>query len=248
MSRSYLPDPRSEEAALEAYLLGAVPFDDALLLQRRLVDQVVFDRSSAAVLLCEHPYRITVGREGSRAHIRCEHEELRARRWQIQWVNRGGGCMLHGPGQLSIYPILPLDRLGLGLEEYLTRFHRALLQVLKDFGVRGEVRPNQRGIWVGQRLIATFGVAVRDWVSYYGCALNVTPDLEPFRRVRCGGPDEEPMTSLERERRGRLSASLVRQRFLEYFAWEFGFARTSVFFHHPTLNKKAPSDAVATHP
>ena len=41
-------------AALRAYLLGTVPFDDALLLQRRLHYDVTGDRDQAGLILCEH--------------------------------------------------------------------------------------------------------------------------------------------------------------------------------------------------
>ena len=73
---------------------------------------VAGDRDSACLILCEHPPLITVGRQGSRGHIRFDTEELFVRGWPVRWVNRGGGCLLHLPGQLAIYPILPLARLA----------------------------------------------------------------------------------------------------------------------------------------
>ena len=94
-------------------------------------------------------------------------------------------------------------------------------------------------------LIAAVGVAVRNWVAYYGAYLNVHTDLAPFRRLRSIYPDAGPMTSLERERRGPLRPSLVRERLVEHFAARFGFARTTLFFDSPALGRKAPSDAVA---
>ena len=240
--------PVAADTALQAYLLGPVEFEAALTLQRFLVYQVAGDRDGAALLCCEHPPLITVGRQGSRAHILCEPEELRARRWQVRWVNRGGGCVLHLPGQLAVYPILPLDRLGLGIQAYLDRLQDVLSALLDDFNISAETRPGRPGLWVGGRPIAAVGVAVRQWVTYYGTVLNINPDLEPFRRVRCVGGAEEPMTSLERERRGPLRPALVRERFLEHFAERFGFDRTSLFFDHPALPRRAPSDAVANRP
>src|SRR5262249_16848722 len=53
-------------AVLKVSLLGPVDFEAALALQRLLVYQVAGDRSGAALLLCEPPPVITVGREGSR--------------------------------------------------------------------------------------------------------------------------------------------------------------------------------------
>jgi lipoyl(octanoyl) transferase len=217
-----------------------VDFDAALALQRYLVYQVSGDRDRAALLLCEHPPLITIGREGSRSHILFEPEELQSLAWRVRWVNRGGGCLLHLPGQLAIYPILPLDRLGLGLKEYIDRLQQVLIDVLADFTVCAETRPGKVGVWVGTRPLAHVGVAVRHWVTYFGAALNIHPDPGPFRQVRTGA-GEEPMTSLERERRGPLRPSMVRERLLEHFAARFGFSRTSLFFSHPVLASRSPS-------
>jgi lipoyl(octanoyl) transferase len=222
--------------SLRVYLLGATDFEAALALQHALADQVAHDRRASALVLCEHGPLITVGRNGGPGDIRCDHRELQARGWRVRWVNRGGGCLLHLPGQLSAYPILPLDRLGLGVEAYLAQLHRVVLAVLNDFNVRGEARPGQPGVWVGDRAIAAVGVAVRDWVAYHGLALNVEPDLVPFRMVRTGAPADGPMTSLARERRGPLRPALARERFVEHFTRVFGFADPDVFFSHPALS------------
>lgn len=239
-----LPSAEGGGTALQAYVLGQIPFEAALAFQRRLVYHVAGEADAAALVLCEHPPLITVGRQGSWGHLLCEPGELLAREWRVRWVNRGGGCLLHLPGQLAIYPILSLRRLELGLPEYLHRLQAALVAVLADFSIRGEVCPDQAGVRVGGRLIASIGIAVRNWVTYFGAAFNINPPLLPFRQVRCGA-DEAPMTSLECERRGPLRPSLVRERFLEHFAAQFGFTRTMLFFEHPALGRKAPFDAVA---
>jgi lipoyl(octanoyl) transferase len=238
--------PVKVDASLQVYLLGAIGFEAALSWQRRLVYQVSGEPESATLILCEHPPLITVGRQGSRAHIRYEPDELRARQWPVRWVNRGGGCWLHLPGQLAIYPILALNHFELGLQDYLTRLSDICASVLRDFSVDCRLGPGDVGVRVGARPIAHVGVAVRGWVAYYGAALNINPDLEPFRMVHPAS--EGPMTSLERERRGPLRVSLVRERFIEYFSDRFGFARTSLFFDHPALSRKASADAVAAHP
>jgi lipoyl(octanoyl) transferase len=230
------PASGAGDTALQAYLLGAVEFEAALNLQRRLVYQVSGDRTSAALVLCEHPPLITVGREGSRRHILCEPAELLARRWSVRWINRGGGCLFHGPGQLAIYPILALDARGLRLQNYLERLQQVLLATLDDFGVQAVTEPAKAGVRVHTRPIAEVGVAVRDWVTYFGAFLNVNPDLEPFRRLRSSKVEDGPMTSLARERRGPVRPTLVRERVLEHFAAQFGFARTSLFFGHPSLS------------
>jgi lipoyl(octanoyl) transferase len=252
------------DSTLQVYLLGTVEFEAALALQQRLVYEITGDRSRAALVLCEHPPHLTVGRQGSRGHILFEPEELRARQWSVRWVNRGGGVWLHLPGQLAIYPIFALDRLGLGLDGYLDRLQQVIVALLGDFDIPGRTHlatngegrngfaardgngVGTRGVWVGARPIAALGVAVRDWVSYFGAVLNINPALDAFRLVRCLGRDSEPMTSLERERRGRLRPSFVRERLIEHFAAGFQFTQTALFSDHPALSRKARADAVAT--
>jgi lipoyl(octanoyl) transferase len=222
-------------AVLQAYLLGTVDFEAALVLQKRLVYEISGDRNQAALVLCEHPPCITVGRHGSRAHIFFEAEELLHRRWPVRWVNRGGGCMLHLPGQLAIYPILPLERFGLNLAGYLERMGLALQDLLSEFHLPAQALATGAGVFVGPRMVAGFGVAVRDWISYFGAYLNVQPSLDLFRHIRIGAAGAEPMTSLERERRGPVRPSLVRERLLEYWQKRFDFGRVTVFSEHPFL-------------
>jgi lipoyl(octanoyl) transferase len=243
----FAPPPSDADTALQAYLLGTVEFEAALALQRQLAYHVAGERDRAALVLCEHPPAISVGRHGSRAHILYEPEELQSLRWRVRWVNRGGGCLLHLPGQLAIYPILPLDRLALGLHEYLTRLRQVIIDVLADFGVPAAAGPDGADVYVGSRPVAHLGVAVCNWVSYFGAAFNVYPDLQPLRKVRTA-PGAPPMTSLERERRGPLRAALVRERLLEHFAARFGFGRLSLFFHHPALGTRASSGQVTSRP
>src|SRR3954447_1133973 len=95
---------------LEVYLLGLVDFEEVQRLQRRLVYDLG-ERGGAALGLCAHPPTISVGPgrpprtigvggPGSRLHIVPDDEELAALGVRVHWVNRGGGCVLHLPGQL----------------------------------------------------------------------------------------------------------------------------------------------------
>jgi lipoyl(octanoyl) transferase len=235
----------STDDVLQVYLLGAVDFDAILRLQRRLVYDIAGDRSAAALIICEHPPIITVGRDGSREHIRFEPNDLATRGWQVRWVNRGGGCLLHTAGQIAAYPILALDRRQLDLRAYLTRLQEVVLDTLAAFEVVGLTRPDHAGVFVEDRLVAHIGVAVRDWIAYFGIALNVNPDLEPFRRVLTAGMNESTMTSLERERRTHVRVSSVRQQLVESFAARFGFERTIPFHTHPALVDAAPAHVAA---
>jgi lipoyl(octanoyl) transferase len=224
----------ASDRTLQVYLLGCVPLEHLLRLQRRLHFDITGDRRSSALIVCEHPATITVGRQGSRSHIHLESEELGLRGWPIRWVNRGGGCVLHLPGQFAIYPILPLDRLGCEIGDYLRLLAESVRNMLADFTVHANVRIDEHGVWAGDRMLAALGVSVCDWVTGHGAFVNVHPDLDLFRGVTTV-PSAQPMTSLERERRGAVRPSLVRERLIEHFRVRFGFTRVSLFTDHAAL-------------
>jgi lipoyl(octanoyl) transferase len=237
------PTPHSLPGrALRAYLLGTVGFDGLLALQRRLVYDVSGDRTTAALIVCDHPPGITIGREGSRLHVRLSPEELAAREWGVRWVARGGGVMLHAPGQVAAYPLLPLDESGLTPAAFARRLSEVAAEVASGFGVPAAVPPDRPGVRVGDRAIAHVGLAVRNWVGSFGLVLNVNPDLELFRGVWCDG-DPAPMTSLLRESPHRVRVQAVRQQLVERIAARFGYDRVSVFHTHPAVPAGPPSHA-----
>src|ERR1700727_1717969 len=100
--------PTPQLPTLEVYMLGLVDFSELQQLQRRIVYELG-EQGGAALILCEHPPTISVGRSGSRAHIVADDEMLRGMGIRIHYVNRGGGCILHLPGQLVAYLLLPLE-------------------------------------------------------------------------------------------------------------------------------------------
>ena len=239
-------DEHPTNPAVQAFLLGTTDFASALALQRRLVYEVSGDGTSA-VILCEHPAGITIGREGSRAHLRLTPEKLAARRWPIRWVARGGGVTLHVPGQVACYPILALERLGLSPAMYVAKLCGIVAELANGFGLAADVDADYPAVRVKGRRIATFGVAVRNGVTSFGFVLNVAPDLEHFQNIECDG-DATPMTSLQRECPTRIRPTAVRQRLLELLADRFGFGRLSVFHSHPTFLPRVPRYATVARP
>jgi lipoyl(octanoyl) transferase len=243
--------PIHDDRTLQAYLLGCVPLESLLRLQRRLQFDVGGDRRQAALIVCEHPPGITVGRQGSRSHIQLEANELHLRGWPVRWVNRGGGCVLHVPGQLAVYPILPLDGLRLEIGAYVQRLGETIRALLADFSVHAHVRVDEHGVWVHDRLLAAVGVSVRDWISGHGAFINIHPALDLFRNVTTIAGETQPMTSLVRERGGPVRPSLIRERFVEHFRARFGFTRVTLFTEHVALAdaaqrlKAAPRAALA---
>jgi lipoyl(octanoyl) transferase len=228
---------------LSAYLLGGLPFDALLALQRRLVYDISGDRDTAVLVLCDHPTGITVGREGSASHIRPNSDQLAARGWPANWVARGGGAMLHVPGQVACYPIFALDALNLTVGRYVSELQALACDLCREFGVEATPDFDRPGVRANGRRVAHIGIAVRENVTSFGLVVNATPDLAAFREVRCDA-DPLPMTSLARESDHRVRVTTVRQRLLELIVKRFGFDRVSVFHTHPAALPRPTRHAI----
>jgi lipoyl(octanoyl) transferase len=221
-------------AALEAHLLGLVDFDDCLALQQRLVYETS-GRSDGQItlLVCEHPQKITVGRQGSRSHIHLSQHELVSRQIDVRWINRGGGCLVHAPGQLAVYPVVPLERWSLSVGEYLARLQAGLAAALSDVACHANPRPGRFGLWGHTGQVVSVAAAVKNWVSYYGAYVNVSPALYPFRWVQTDAVEGTPMTSLVADRRRPVRMSGVREAVVRRLAEALGCERYHIYTGHP---------------
>jgi lipoate-protein ligase B len=114
-------------------------------------------------------------------------------------VGRGGGVTFHGPGQLVAYPVVALARQGRDVHRYVRGLEAVLSGVCATFGLAAYTPVGQTGLWIGERKIASIGIAVRRWVTWHGIALNVAVNLDYFRAiVPCAMPALR-MTSLQQE-------------------------------------------------
>ena len=235
---------------LEIFLLGLVDFDDIQQLQRRLVyDLGDRENGGGALILCEHPPTISVGRSGSRGHVLLDDEELQARGLAIRWINRGGGCVLHLPGQLAAYLALPLAASGLDLRGYLDGLNRVLIGVLAEFDLVGSTHPERPGVFLGGARVASVGVAVSRWIAYHGFTLNVSTFLEPFDLVEepanRSGRTPTRQTSMESRRQRPAPMAKVREAVIRRVEEVFGLERHHLYTHHPLIRREVRSHAYA---
>ena len=233
-------DDKARELDLEVYLLGALDYDVCLELQQRLVYDVSgSDGRLAALILCEHFPTISVGRLGSRSHIQCDDRELEARRLPVRWINRGGGCNLHVPGQLAAYPIMPLRLVGGDLGGYVRRLKRCVVELLQEFQIDVVSCPDHDGIWTPSGQIGAVGIAVTGWVSYHGFTLNVSGRLDRFRILN-GGPGRtgRKVTTVEAQRQRPVPMPKLRECLVRKFTATFGIERYHIHSDHPILKPR----------
>jgi lipoate-protein ligase B len=174
--------------------LGRRDYQEVWRLQLDLVAQRQADEIEDTLVLVEHPEVITLGRRLSSQGNVVAPGDI-----PIFEIERGGDVTYHGPGQLVGYPILKLDGDERDLHAYLRNLEEGLIGVCADVGLAGGRNPGWTGVWIGERKVASIGIAVRKWVTMHGFALNVATDLPRFATINPCGLDAAVMTSLSKE-------------------------------------------------
>ena len=122
---------------LEVRRLGAVGYDEALELQRALVEERRGDRIGDVLLLLQHPPVVTLGvrGDGGRGNIVATSEELDQLGVEVHETGRGGDVTYHGPGQVVGYPILDLKPDRCDVHRYVRDLEDVMMRVCADYGV-----------------------------------------------------------------------------------------------------------------
>ena len=170
--------------------------------------------SAGTILLVEHPPVYTLGKSGHAENLLIGREALEAMGAQFFHIDRGGDITFHGPGQLVCYPILDLERLGIGLRDYIGALEEAVIRTVAAYGITAGRMAGASGVWIGvgnrasarvPRKICAIGVRSSRYITMHGFALNVTTDLGWFTRINPCGFTDRGVTSIERET-GRKAA------------------------------------------
>ena len=101
------------------------------------------------VLLVEHPPVYTLGKSGHAENLLVGRTALEQLGAQFFHIDRGGDITFHGPGQLVCYPILDLERLGIGLREYIGRLEETVIRVVAHYGIAAGRIDGASGVWLG---------------------------------------------------------------------------------------------------
>jgi lipoate-protein ligase B len=197
-------------------------------LQRRLVEQRQKGEIPDVLLFVEHPPTYTLGRNGKREHLLVDPAGIEALQAVFIETDRGGDITFHGPGQVVGYPILDLKRWATDVHAYVRALEEVIIRSLRPFGIAAGREPGLTGVWHSAGKVAAIGVRISRWVTSHGFALNVSTDLEYFRRiVPCGiaGRGVSSMTSILEE---RVSTARVREELASSFGSVFARAMRSV--------------------
>lgn len=196
--------PAANQAPLIRRLDGLSEYEPTVQAMRAFTESRTPETPDELWVL-EHPPVFTQGQSGRDEHLLAPGEIPVIR------SNRGGQATYHGPGQIVVYVLVDLHRLGYGVRSLVERIEAAVIATLARYGIQAYGDPDARGVYVDidgvRSKIASLGLRVSRGRSYHGLALNTDMDLEPFKRIdpcgykglrvtqirELGGPGLEPV-------------------------------------------------------
>lgn len=141
--------------------------------------------------LVEHPPVYTQGQAGKAEHL------LNPGDIPVIQTDRGGQITYHGPGQLVVYPLLNIRRLGCNVRSLVTALESTVIALLQTYAIKATARTDAPGVYVNGKKIASLGLRIRRGFSYHGVSINVNMDLEPFSYIHPCGYQDLQMTQLK---------------------------------------------------
>jgi lipoyl(octanoyl) transferase len=204
---------------LEIRRLGVVRYQDALAVQRALVEERRTDQVPDLLLLLQHPPVITLGvkGDGGRSNIVAGASRLAELGIDISETGRGGDVTYHGPGQIVGYPILDLRPDRCDVHRYARDLEEVMIRVCADYGVSARRLEGLTGAWIGEDKIGAIGVRISRWITSHGFAFNVTTNLDHFNLIVPCGISNGGVTSLQRATGRELSIGEVENAAIRHF-------------------------------
>ena len=104
-------------------------------------------------------------------------------------TDRGGQITYHAPGQLIVYCLIDIKRLGIGVRKMVSLIEHSIIKLLSNYNIKAQTKKAAPGVYVDGAKIAALGLKVKHGRTYHGLSLNVDMSLRPFAQINpCGYP------------------------------------------------------------
>ncbi len=176
------------------------------------------------VWLVEHEPVFTQGLAGKAEHL-INPVGLAQANIPVVQADRGGQVTYHGPGQVVLYPLLDLDRLGIGVRCLVDHLEQTVIDLLASLEVVADRLEGAPGVYIEGAKVASIGLKVRKGCTYHGLAVNVDMDLGPFAFINPCGMAGLPMTQVT-DHRPEVDARWVQDQLITLLGNRLGYYQT----------------------
>jgi lipoyl(octanoyl) transferase len=158
----------------------------------------------------EHNSVFTRGLSGKSKHL------LKETQIPIIQSDRGGQITYHGPGQLIIYCLIDIKRLGIGIKKMVSIIERSLIELLSSYDITAHTLKGAPGVYVNDSKIAALGLKVKHGRTYHGLSLNIDMDLSPYTLINPCGYSDLKITQMRNLTNNHLNISDIKHELLEH--------------------------------
>jgi lipoyl(octanoyl) transferase len=212
----------SGEKKIKIVDLGLIDYEEALLIQERLLRLRQEDRTDDTLLLLEHEPVITIGKRGNQGNILAPKEFLAKQGVKVCSIGRGGDVTYHGPGQIVGYPIMRFLNHVPGIKELIRALEEVFIQLLnKYYHIAAGPIPEYPGVWVGNDKITAIGLSIHSGVTMHGFAFNVNTDLTAFQWILSCGITGKGVTSIKKLTGKKQDIAIVKKQVVQCFGEVF---------------------------
>lgn len=221
-----------------------MPYKECWELQQQLFDELLAKRGeesdfAGTIIFVEHPAVYTLGKSGNISNMLIDEARLNALGAEFYHIDRGGDITFHGEGQVVCYPILDLQKLGIGLKRYVELLEQSVIETVAEYGIDARRLEGATGVWLNDavtnaagesiernwRKICAIGVKASRYVTMHGLALNASTDLKWFTMINPCGFVDKGVTSISKELAREVSFDEASKVLCEKLLANFGLVK-----------------------
>ena len=167
----------------------------------------------------EHNSVFTQGLSGKSKHL------LKETQIPIIQSDRGGQITYHAPGQLIIYCLIDIKRLGIGIKKMVSMIEQSIIELLSSYEITAHTIKGAPGVYVNDSKIAALGLKVKHGRTYHGLSLNIDMDLSPYNLINPCGYSDLKVTQMKNLTNNILNISDIQHELSQHLINSFSNTR-----------------------
>ncbi len=171
-----------------------VDYNESMKILDKRIEDVLLGKKNELLWILEHNTVYTAGTSSIET-------DLIDKDIEVIKTKRGGKHTLHSPGQKVVYFVLNLNKRKKDIRKLVSNIENCIISILKEYKIESFVDKKNIGIWVNHKnshkKIAAIGIRVKKWIAYHGFSLNVSNNLEEYKKIVPCGIKDKGVTNLK---------------------------------------------------
>ena len=171
-----------------------VDYKESIEILEKRVEDVLSGKKKELLWVLEHNTVYTGGTSS-------DEKDVIDKNINVIKTNRGGKHTLHAPGQKVVYFVLNLNKRGKDIRKLVTNIENCIISILNEYKIKSFPDKKNIGIWVNdknnQKKIAAIGIRVKKWIAFHGFSLNISNNLDEYKKIIPCGIKDKDVTSLK---------------------------------------------------